>query len=214
MKAIEAEMNNIIKADYPIIRKEMPREEAIRFFKERGENYKVELIEDLPEDALISLYQQGEFVDLRAGPHVPSTGKVKAVKLMSVAGAYWRGSEDNAMLQRIYATSFPKKAQLDDYLHKLEEAKKRDHRKLGRELGLFVTVDEGPGFPLFLPKGMIIRNELENFWRQEHTLAGYQEIRTPIILNEELWHRSGTGIITKRTCISPRSMMKTMRSSP
>ncbi len=190
-EAIEAEMNNIIKADYPIIRKEMPREEAIRFFKERGENYKVELIEDLPEDALISLYQQGEFVDLCAGPHVPSTGKVKAVKLMSVAGAYWRGSEDNAMLQRIYATSFPKKAQLDDYLHKLEEAKKRDHRKLGRELGLFVTVDEGPGFPLFLPKGMIIRNELENFWRQEHTLAGYQEIRTPIILNEELWHRSG-----------------------
>lgn len=188
---IEAEMNNIIKADYPIIRKELPRDEAIRFFKERGEKYKVELIEDLPEDAQISLYQQGEFVDLCAGPHVPSTGKIKAVKLMSLAGAYWRGSEANAMLQRIYATSFPKKAQLDDYLYKLEEAKKRDHRKLGRELGLFVIVDEGPGFPLFLPKGMIIRNELEHFWRQEHALAGYQEIRTPIILNEELWHRSG-----------------------
>jgi threonyl-tRNA synthetase len=189
--AIEAEMNRIIKADYPIIRQEMPRDEAIQFFKEQGEEYKVELIEDLPEDALISLYQQGEFVDLCAGPHVPSTGRIKAVKLMSLAGAYWRGSEANPMLQRIYATSFPKKALLDDYLHKLEEAKKRDHRKLGRELGLFVVVDEGPGFPLFLPKGMIIRNELENFWRQEHHLAGYHEIRTPIILNVDLWHRSG-----------------------
>lgn len=190
-EAIEAEMNQIIKADYPIIRREMPRHEAIQFFKEQGEEYKVELIEDLPEDASISIYQQGEFVDLCAGPHVPSTGRIKAIKLMSLAGAYWRGSEANPMLQRIYATSFPKKAQLDDYLNKLEEAKKRDHRKLGRELGLFVVVDEGPGFPLFLSNGMIIRNELEHFWRQEHEKAGYQEIRTPIILNVDLWHRSG-----------------------
>lgn len=190
-EAIEKEMNAIIKADYPIVRKAMARDEAIAFFRERDEEYKVELIRDLPEDAQISLYQQGEFVDLCAGPHLPSTGRVKAIKLMSLAGAYWRGSEANPMLQRIYATSFPKKAMLEDYLYKLEEAKKRDHRKLGRELGLFVVLDEGPGFPFFLPKGMILRNELENFWRQEHRKAGYQEIRTPIILSEELWHRSG-----------------------
>jgi len=188
---IETEMESIIKSDYPIIRREMSREEALLFFRERNEDYKVELIEALPEDAVISVYQQGEFVDLCAGPHLPSTGRVKAIKLMSVAGAYWRGSENNKMLQRIYATSFPKKAMLDDYLHKLEEAKKRDHRKLGRELGLFVLLDEGPGFPFFLPKGMILRNELEKFWREEHQKAGYSEVRTPIILNEELWHRSG-----------------------
>lgn len=188
---IETEMESIIKSDYPIIRREMSREEALLFFRERNEDYKVELIESLPEDAVISVYQQGEFVDLCAGPHLPSTGRVKAIKLMSVAGAYWRGSENNKMLQRIYATSFPKKAMLDDYLHKLEEAKKRDHRKLGRELGLFVLLDEGPGFPFFLPKGMILRNELEKFWREEHQKAGYSEVRTPIILNEELWHRSG-----------------------
>ncbi len=190
-KAIEEEMLKIIKADYPIIRKELSREEAINFFQERNEQYKVELIEDLPEDAVISLYQQGEFVDLCAGPHVPSTGRLKAVKLMSLAGAYWRGSEANQMLQRIYATSFPKKTMLDDYLHKLEEAKKRDHRRLGRELGLFVVLDEGPGFPFFLPKGMILRNELEKFWREEHAQAGYQEIKTPIILKRELWENSG-----------------------
>lgn len=190
-KQIESEMESIIKSDYPIIRREMSREEALLFFRERNEDYKVELIEGLPEDAVISVYQQGEFVDLCAGPHLPSTGRVKAIKLMSVAGAYWRGNEKNKMLQRIYATSFPKKAMLDDYLHKLEEAKKRDHRKLGRELGLFVLLDEGPGFPFFLPKGMILRNELEKFWREEHQKAGYSEVRTPIILNEELWHRSG-----------------------
>ncbi|MDD2621257.1 MAG: threonine--tRNA ligase [Syntrophomonadaceae bacterium] len=190
-KLIEDEMNKIIKADYPIVRREMDREEAIKFFKEKNEDYKVELIEDLPEDAAISFYQQGEFVDLCAGPHIPSTGRLKAIKIMSLAGAYWRGSEKNPMLQRIYATSFPKKAMLDDYLFKLEEAKKRDHRRLGRELGLFVLLDEGPGFPFFLPKGMILRNELENFWREEHRKAGYQEIRTPIILNRELWERSG-----------------------
>jgi threonyl-tRNA synthetase len=188
---IEKEMDAIIKADYPFIRKQLSREEALDFFSERDEDYKVELIQDLPEDATISLYQQGEFTDLCAGPHVPSTGKLKALKLMSLAGAYWRGREDNPMLQRVYATSFPKKSMLDDYLHKLEEAKKRDHRKLGRELGLFTIVDEGPGFPFFMPKGMILRNELENFWREEHRKAGYQEVRTPIILSRELWERSG-----------------------
>ncbi len=190
-KAIEEEMLNIIKADYPIVRKELSREEAINFFRDKNEQYKVELIEDLPEDAIISFYQQGEFVDLCAGPHVPSTGRLKAIKLMSLAGAYWRGSEANQMLQRIYATSFPKKGMLDEYLHKLEEAKRRDHRRLGRELGLFVVLDEGPGFPFFLPKGMILRNELEKFWREEHTRAGYHEIRTPIILNRQLWEESG-----------------------
>jgi threonyl-tRNA synthetase len=188
---IEKEMDAIIKADYPFIRKELSREEALEYFNGQDEVYKVELIQDLPEDATISLYQQGEFTDLCAGPHVPSTGKLKALKLMSLAGAYWRGSENNPMLQRVYATSFPKKSMLDDYLHKLEEAKKRDHRKLGRELGLFTIVDEGPGFPFFMPKGMILRNELENFWREEHRKAGYQEVRTPIILSRELWERSG-----------------------
>jgi threonyl-tRNA synthetase len=188
---IEKEMDAIIKADYPFIRKELSREEALDYFGESDEGYKVELIQDLPEDVTISLYQQGEFTDLCAGPHVPSTGKLKALKLMSLAGAYWRGREDNPMLQRIYATSFPKKSMLDDYLHKLEEAKKRDHRRLGRELGLFTIVDEGPGFPFFMPKGMILRNELENFWREEHHKAGYQEVRTPIILSRELWERSG-----------------------
>ncbi len=190
-KAIEEEMLKIIKADYPIIKKELSREEALNFFRDRNEPYKVELIEDLPEDAVISTYQQGEFIDLCAGPHLPSTGRLKAVKLMSLAGAYWRGSEANQMLQRIYATSFPKKSLLDDYLHKLEEAKRRDHRRLGRELGLFVVLDEGPGFPFFMPKGMILRNELEKFWREEHARAGYHEIRTPIILNREMWEQSG-----------------------
>jgi len=188
---IEEEMGIIIKENHPFVRKELSREEALAFFKEAGENFKVELIEGLPEDAVISLYQQGEFIDLCAGPHLPSTGMLKAYKLMSLAGAYWRGSEKNPMLQRIYATSFPKKAALEDYLHKLEEAKKRDHRRLGRELGLFVLVDEGPGFPIFMPKGMVLRNELEKFWREEHHKAGYQEIRTPIILNREMWERSG-----------------------
>ncbi|MBC7076214.1 MAG: threonine--tRNA ligase [Syntrophomonadaceae bacterium] len=190
-KLIEDEMNKIIDADYPIIRKELNRDDALKFFAERNEVYKVELIEELPEEAVISVYQQGEFVDLCAGPHVPSTGRLKVIKLTSLAGAYWRGSEDNKMLQRIYGTSFPQKAMLDDYLHKLEEAKKRDHRRLGRELGLFVVLEEGPGFPFFLPKGMIIRNELEKFWREEHRKAGYHEIRTPIILSRDLWEKSG-----------------------
>ena len=189
--AIEAEMNKIIKEDHSIARRELPRDQAIEFFAQQGEDYKVELIRDLPEDAIISFYQQGEFTDLCAGPHLPSTGRVKAFKVMNLAGAYWRGDERKPMLQRIYATSFPKKTQLDDYINKLEEAKKRDHRRLGKELGLFAIVDEGPGFPIFMPKGMILRNELENFWREEHHKAGYQEIKTPVILNRELWERSG-----------------------
>ncbi|MGE5421736.1 MAG: threonine--tRNA ligase [Ignavibacteriales bacterium] len=188
---VEEEMAKIISSDLPLIRKEISRTEAIQLFSEMGEKYKVELIENLPEDAIISCYQQGEFIDLCAGPHIPSTGRVKAFKLMSLAGAYWRGDEKNRMLQRIYGTAFPKKDQLDDYLFKLEEAKKRDHRRLGRELGLYVVLDEGPGFPFFLPKGMILRNELEKFWREVHDEAGYMEIRTPIILERALWERSG-----------------------
>jgi threonyl-tRNA synthetase len=158
---------------------------------DEGEIYKEELIENLPEDAIISFYKQGEFTDLCAGPHLKDLKGIKAIKLLSLAGAYWRGDEKNKMLQRIYGISFPKKAELDDYLTKLEEAKKRDHRRLGKELDLFSLQDEGPGFPFFHPKGMIIRNELESFWRQEHQKRGYQEIRTPIILNAELWKRSG-----------------------
>ncbi|MGI6225797.1 MAG: threonine--tRNA ligase [Peptococcales bacterium] len=191
LEKIEKEMEKIIKEDYGFIRKELPRNEAIKFFQDRGENYKVELIEDLPEDAIISLYQQGDFIDLCAGPHLSCTSLVKAPKLLSVAGAYWRGSEKNKMLQRIYGTSFPKKSELDEYLFRLEEAKRRDHRKLGQELELFTILDEGPGFPFFFPKGMVIRNELENFWRELHKESGYQEIKTPIILNQELWERSG-----------------------
>jgi len=189
--ALEKEMEAIAKADYPIVREELSRDEAIKLFKEMDEPYKVILIQDLPEDAVISLYRQGDFVDLCAGPHLPSTGGLKAYKLLSLAGAYWRGDEKNKMLQRIYGTSFFKDAELKDYLFKMEEAKRRDHRKLGRELGLFLLVDEGPGFPIFLPKGMILRNELENYWREQHAKNGYVEIKTPIILNQELWERSG-----------------------
>ncbi|MBE0227114.1 threonine--tRNA ligase, partial [Thermoanaerobacterium thermosaccharolyticum] len=188
---IEEEMNKIIKEDLKLERFVLPREEAIKFMDEKGEPYKVELIKDLPEDAVISFYRQGEFTDLCAGPHLPSTGMVKSIKLLSVAGAYWRGDEHNKMLQRIYGISFPKKSMLDEYLNMLEEAKKRDHRKLGKELDLFSIHNEGPGFPFFHPKGMVIRNILEDFWRKEHAKRGYLEIKTPIILNEELWHRSG-----------------------
>jgi len=191
LAALEKEMEKIVQADYPIERFELPREEAIRFMEERQEPYKVELIKDLPEDAVISFYKEGEFTDLCAGPHMPSTGAVKAFKLMSVAGAYWRGSEKNKMLQRIYGTSFPKKKQLDEYIERLEEAKKRDHRKIGKEMDLFAIYEEGPGFPFFMPKGMVIRNELEAFWRQAHRERGYQEIKTPLILSESLWHTSG-----------------------
>ena len=188
---IEKEMSRIVKENLPITKSVMPRQEAIEFFKSKNEDYKVELIQDLPEDAVISCYSQGDFIDLCAGPHVASTGKVKAFKLQSIAGAYWRGDEKNKMLQRIYGTAFEKKEELDAYLHLLEEAAKRDHRKLGKELGLFVIKEEGPGFPFFLPKGMALRNELENFWREVHHYFGYEEIRTPIILSKHLWETSG-----------------------
>ena len=188
---IEKEMSRIVKENLPITKSVMPRQEAIEFFKAKNEDYKVELIQDLPEDAVISCYSQGDFIDLCAGPHVASTGKVKAFKLQSIAGAYWRGDEKNKMLQRIYGTAFEKKEELDAYLHLLEEAAKRDHRKLGKELGLFVIKEEGPGFPFFLPKGMALRNELENFWREVHHDFEYDEIRTPIILNKQLWETSG-----------------------
>ena len=188
---IEKEMSRIVKENLPITKSVMPRQEAIEFFKAKNEDYKVELIQDLPEDAIISCYSQGDFIDLCAGPHVASTGKVKAFKLQSIAGAYWRGDEKNKMLQRIYGTAFEKKEELDAYLHMLEEAAKRDHRKLGKELGLFVIKEEGPGFPFFLPKGMALRNELENFWREVHHDFDYEEIRTPIILSKHLWETSG-----------------------
>ena len=188
---IEKEMSRIVKENLTITKSVMSRQEAIEFFKSKNEDYKVELIEDLPEDAVISCYSQGDFIDLCAGPHVASTGKVKAFKLQSIAGAYWRGDEKNKMLQRIYGTAFEKKEELDAYLHLLEEAAKRDHRKLGKELGLFVIKEEGPGFPFFLPKGMALRNELENFWREVHHEFDYEEIRTPIILNKQLWETSG-----------------------
>ena len=188
---IEKEMSRIVKENLPITKSVMSRQEAIEFFKSKNEDYKVELIQDLPEDAIISCYSQGDFIDLCAGPHAASTGKVKAFKLQSIAGAYWRGDEKNKMLQRIYGTAFEKKEELDAYLHMLEEAAKRDHRKLGKELGLFVIKEEGPGFPFFLPKGMALRNELENFWREVHHDFEYDEIRTPIILNKQLWETSG-----------------------
>ena len=188
---IEAEMKKIIKEDLPIERFSLPREEAIKFMKENGEEYKVELIEELPDDEEISFYKQGEFTDLCAGPHLMSTGKVKAVKILSSSGAYWRGDEHNKMLQRFYGISYPKASQLEEYLNMLEEAKKRDHKKLGKELELFMIAPEGPGFPFFLPKGMVLRNVLEDFWRDIHRKNGYVEIKTPMILNEELWHRSG-----------------------
>jgi len=191
LAAIEKEMKKIVKENLPLVRKEVSRAEALQMFEEKGESYKVELINDLPADALITLYTQGEFTDLCAGPHVVSTGKVKAVKLMSIAGAYWRGDEHNKMLQRIYGTAFEKQADLDAYLHMLEEAKKRDHRKLGKQLDLFSLHEEGPGFPFFHPNGMIIRNELINYWREVHRRYGYQEIKTPMILNRKLWEQSG-----------------------
>ncbi len=188
---IEKEMNRIISANYPLERFEMPRAVAIDYFRGLGQNYKVELVQDLPADATISFYKQGEFTDLCAGPHVASTGAIKAVKLTSVAGAYWRGSEKNPMLQRIYGTCFPKQELLEEYLNRIEEAKKRDHRKIGKDMDLFTIMEEGPGFPFFMPKGMIIRNELEAYWRQEHAKRGYKEIKTPLILNEQLWRTSG-----------------------
>ncbi len=193
LEKIEIEMRKIIKEDLPVVRFEMPRAAARQFVESMNEPYKMELIDDLPEDAIISFYSQGTFTDLCAGPHLASTGKLKGngLKLTSCTGAYWRGDSSRKMLQRIYGTCFPKKEGLDEYLRRIEEAKKRDHRKLGKELGLFTLMDEGPGFPFFLPKGMVLRNTLIDYWRQVHKRYGYVEISTPMILNRELWERSG-----------------------
>ena len=193
MEKIEAEMRKICKEKLKLERFELPREEAVKFMEEKGEPYKVELINDLPEDAVISFYKQGEFADLCAGPHLDSTGRIKgnAIKLTACNAAYWRGDSNRQTLQRIYGIAFPKKEELDAYLQRIEEAKKRDHRKLGRELGLFMLTDEGPGFPFFLPKGMVLKNTLIDYWRQVHKKYGYVEISTPIILNRKLWERSG-----------------------
>ncbi|HAG42852.1 MAG TPA: threonine--tRNA ligase, partial [Clostridium sp.] len=191
VEKIEGEMKKIVKEDLKIERFELPREEALKLMNEMNEPYKVELINDLPEDSIISFYKQGEFVDLCAGPHLMSTKYVKAIKLTKIAGAYWRGNEKNKMLSRIYGTTFTKKSDLDEHLEKIEEAKKRDHRKLGKELELFTLLDEGPGFPFFLPKGMELKNTLIDFWREVHKKADYKEISTPVILNKDLWIRSG-----------------------
>ena len=190
---IEAEMRKICKEKLKLERFELPREEALKYMEEREEPYKVELINDLPADAHISFYKQGEFVDLCAGPHLDSTGRIKgnAIKLTACNAAYWRSDSNRQTLQRIYGVAFPKKEELDAYLERLEEAKRRDHRKLGKELGLFMMADEGPGFPFFLPKGMVLKNTLLDYWRKCHKRYGYVEISTPIILNQELWHRSG-----------------------
>ncbi|MBE5759563.1 MAG: threonine--tRNA ligase [Clostridiales bacterium] len=191
LEAIEKEMKKIVKEDLKLERFTLSRAEAIALMEEKEEPYKVQLILDLPEDAELSFYRQGEFTDLCAGPHLMSTKPVKAFKLTSIAGAYWRGSEKNKMLTRIYGTAFSKASELEEHLAKIEEAKKRDHRKLGREMQLFMMTEEGPGFPFFLPKGMVLKNTLLNYWREIHDEAGYVEISTPIILNQELWHRSG-----------------------
>ena len=191
LAAIEKEMKKIVKAGYKLEHFDLPREEALKWADEANEPYKRELIEDLPDEETLSFYKEGEFVDLCRGPHIENTGRVRAFKLLSVAGAYWRGNEKNKMLQRIYGTAFGTREELDAHLARIEDAKKRDHRRIGREMDLFMLADEGPGFPFFLPNGMIIRNELENFWRREHSEHGYMEIRTPIILNEDLWHTSG-----------------------
>ena len=191
LEKLEAEMAKIVKENLPVKPFVLPRAEAVRFMEEKGEPYKVELIEDLPEEETISFYQQGEFVDLCAGPHIMYTKGVKAFKLTSIAGAYWRGSEKNKMLTRIYGTAFANKTDLESYLTMMEEAKKRDHRKLGKELGLFMFAEEGPGFPFFLPKGMTLKNTLIDYWREIHYRDGYQEVSTPIILSRKLWENSG-----------------------
>ena len=188
---LEKEMKKIVKENLPIKHFTMGREEALKLFEEKGETYKIELINDLPDEEELSFYQQGEFVELCAGPHVAYTSAVKAFKLMSVAGAYWRGNENNKMLTRIYGTSFPSKELLEEYVNRMEEAKKRDHRKLGKELGLFAMLDEGPGFPFFLPKGMLLKNLLIDYWRKLHTREGYVEISSPMMLNRQLWETSG-----------------------
>ena len=193
LEKIEAEMKKICKERLSIVRSEKPRQEAIAYMKEKNEPYKVELIEDLPEDAVISFYTQGEFTDLCAGPHLDHTGRVKhnGFKLLNTCGAYWRGDSNRKMLQRVYGIAFPTKDELDAYITRIEEAKKRDHRKLGKELGLFMLTDYGPGFPFFLPKGMVLRNTLIDYWRQVHKKYGYVEVSTPMILNRTLWEQSG-----------------------
>ncbi len=191
LEKLEAEMKKIIKEDLPLVRSVKPREEAVKYMEEKDEPYKVELINDLPEDSVVSFYTQGDFTDLCAGPHLASTGKLKAIKLTSCTGAYWRGNEKNKMLSRVYGTAFPKQSELDEHLARIEEAKKRDHRRLGKELGIFALLEEGPGFPFFLPKGMIVKNTLIDYWRRIHTREGYQEISTPIMLRRELWETSG-----------------------
>ena len=191
LEKLEAEMTKIVKENLPVKPFVLPRDEAVRFMEEKAEPYKVELIEDLPDEETISFYQQGEFVDLCAGPHIMYTKGVKAFKLTSIAGAYWRGSEKNKMLTRIYGTAFANKTDLENYLTMMEEAKKRDHRKLGKELGLFMFAEEGPGFPFFLPKGMTLKNTLIDYWREIHLREGYQEVSTPIILSRKLWENSG-----------------------
>ena len=191
LEKLEAEMKKIIKEDLPLVRSVKPREEAVKYMEEKGEPYKVELINDLPEGSIVSFYTQGDFTDLCAGPHLASTGKLKAIKLTSCTGAYWRGNEKNKMLSRVYGTAFPKQSELDEHLARIEEAKKRDHRRLGKELGIFALLEEGPGFPFFLPKGMIVKNTLIDYWRKIHTREGYQEISTPIMLRRELWETSG-----------------------
>ncbi|MBD8497348.1 threonine--tRNA ligase [Paenibacillus arenosi] len=189
--AIEQEMQRIIQANLPIERKVISRYEALQLFEQQQEPFKLELIQGLPEDAVISIYEQGEFSDLCRGPHLLSTGRIKAFKLLSVAGAYWRGDANNKMLQRVYGTAFPKKAQLDEHLYRLEEAKKRDHRKLGKQLELFMFSEEAPGMPFYLPKGMTIRTELENFARDVQNKLGYDEVRTPLMMNNRIWEQSG-----------------------
>ena len=191
LEKLEAEMKKIVKENLALKPFVLPRDEAIKFMQEKGEPYKVELIEDLPEGETISFYQQGDFVDLCAGPHILYTKGIKALKLTSIAGAYWRGSEKNKMLTRIYGTAFAKKEDLESYLTMMEEAKKRDHRKLGKELGLFMFAEEGPGFPFFLPKGMTLKNTLIDYWREIHLREGYQEVSTPVILSRKLWETSG-----------------------
>ena len=191
LEALEAEMKKIVKENLKLERFTLSRAEAIALMKEKDEPYKVELIEDLPEDSELSFYRQGEYVDLCAGPHLMTTKMVKAFKLTSIAGAYWRGNEKNKMLTRIYGTAFTKAADLEAYLTRMEEAKKRDHRKLGKELGLFTLMEEGPGFPFFLPKGMVLKNTLIDYWREIHTRENYVEISTPIMLNRTLWETSG-----------------------
>ena len=191
LKKIEEEAKKIIKEDLTIERFTLPREDAIKLMKEQNEDYKIELIEELPEGEEISFYKQGEYIDLCAGPHLLSTGKLKVIKILSTSAAYWKGDQSKDSMQRVYGISYPKASQLEEYLNMLEEAKKRDHKKLGKELELFMMAPEGPGFPFFLPKGMVLRNLLEDYWRKIHTLNGYQEVKTPVMLNEELWHRSG-----------------------